>query len=298
MIVLTYHSVTQNKIEESVNAGGKHVQVKDFVRQVKYLSSKNCVAIDEINGNLKKGILVTFDDGFENIYTNAFQILKKYKIPFVVFISTGFVEGKLIWTDELLKLSLSIEDFYNKTKQWFSGNKLKLDLPITYNSLRLNMKNMSDQFRKQYFNGFQLEEQAPIPSRLNELFSPLGWDQLQEMLDSGLCEVGAHTQNHPILSQLSYDEQYEEVVSSKKKLEEKLDKEIGLFAYPNGRSRDFNEDTLSVLENSGFKYAFTTESGINRLRDFPYELRRYGITANLPMWKFKMLVNGYYELFR
>lgn len=36
---------------------------------------------------------LTFDDGFRNIYTNGFPILKKYNIPAILFIPTSFIDA-------------------------------------------------------------------------------------------------------------------------------------------------------------------------------------------------------------
>ena len=34
----------------------------------------------------KKSCLITFDDGYEGVYKNAYPIAKKYNIPFAMFI--------------------------------------------------------------------------------------------------------------------------------------------------------------------------------------------------------------------
>ena len=289
-----YHSVTRGQLPEYVNAGGKHLSAAQFEKQVEYISKKNCISTDQIYTNSRKSILVTFDDGFENNYTTAYPLLKKYRIPFVIFISPGFIENKLIWTDELLKLSLTVKDFFRKTEEWFLYYDIELDSPVSYNPLRIKLKTISDQLRKKFFNEIRSEKQNHFPSGYNELFTPLNWGQLRKMADSGLCNIGAHTVNHPILSQLSYDQQYREISESKKTLEEKLDRKISLFAYPNGQFSDFNDDTLIILKNLGFEYAFSAESGNSEPVDLPYKLRRYGITSDLTFWKFKVIANGWW----
>ncbi len=42
-----------------------------------------------------KSIVVTFDDGYANTYSEAFPILQKYKIPATLFITTGFIENSV-----------------------------------------------------------------------------------------------------------------------------------------------------------------------------------------------------------
>ena len=39
----------------------------------------------------EKSVIVTFDDGYRDFYTDAFPIVEKYKIPVTVFVPTGLI---------------------------------------------------------------------------------------------------------------------------------------------------------------------------------------------------------------
>lgn len=54
-----------------------------FEKQVKYLVK------------FKDRYVLTFDDGFESIYTNAFPILKRYSMSAILFITTDFIERRM-----------------------------------------------------------------------------------------------------------------------------------------------------------------------------------------------------------
>ena len=41
-----------------------------------------------------KTFAVTFDDGYENVYRNAFPILCEYRIPATIFLSTGYLDSR------------------------------------------------------------------------------------------------------------------------------------------------------------------------------------------------------------
>ena len=62
-------------------------------------------------------------------------------------------------------------------------------------------------------------------------------------------EIGAHTLLHPDLTKVSLNEAREEIVGSKKWLEQLLDHEINLFAYPYGRH---NKELADLIRTSGF----------------------------------------------
>ena len=42
----------------------------------------------------KPCVVITFDDGYKNNYTNAYPILKKYNIPAIIFLTTNFIDSK------------------------------------------------------------------------------------------------------------------------------------------------------------------------------------------------------------
>ena len=45
---------------------------------------------------VNKQVLLTFDDGYKDNYDLAYPILKKYNIPFAVFLTTSFPEKEAI----------------------------------------------------------------------------------------------------------------------------------------------------------------------------------------------------------
>ncbi len=92
--IILYHKITDNFQFE-----GTWVKVGQFERQIKYLHEHGyktikSLDIDETNG---KGIIITFDDGFEDVYKNAFPIMEKYGFKGIVFIIAGFIGNTAKW---------------------------------------------------------------------------------------------------------------------------------------------------------------------------------------------------------
>ena len=46
------------------------------------------------NKDTKKFALITFDDIPESVFTNAYPILKKYNIPFTIFVAIKYIGEK------------------------------------------------------------------------------------------------------------------------------------------------------------------------------------------------------------
>lgn len=296
MISLTYHSIIQDLIPDSINAGGKHISLANFEKQMHYISKKKIISVNDNFNKNNNSILVTIDDGFKNNYKVAFPILKKYNIPFIIFLCTGFMEENLIWTDKLLKLSLNNERFGEISEIWLSKNKFSFKKnEVNYNFLRLLFKKIDNYLINDFFDSFKDLNQSNYNSH-NEIFEPLSWNDVRSMVESGLCTIGAHTENHPILSKCNYETQLKEIKRSKQKIENEIKSKVNIFAYPNGSKDDYNSETIKILKKLDFKYAFTTTFGYNKKLN-PLELERIGITSEVPMWKFKLLVNRLWRPF-
>jgi peptidoglycan/xylan/chitin deacetylase (PgdA/CDA1 family) len=62
------------------------------------------------------------------------------------------------------------------------------------------------------------------------------WNEVVQLADGPLVEVGSHTVTHPVLSKLSTASQWEEIQTTKAFLEKLMGCPITSFAYPFGAS--------------------------------------------------------------
>ena len=89
IIVLMYHRFEENKYPSTnirINNFKEHL---DLIKknQFKFINPNNFEHA-LLNQKNKKKILLTVDDGFKSFYDNAWPILKKQEIPFILFINT------------------------------------------------------------------------------------------------------------------------------------------------------------------------------------------------------------------
>ncbi len=88
--VLCYHSVSKDSWHLSVAP-------EIFEKQIEFLKKNYYIAtLDEIASFVKgerdlprRTVAITFDDGYEDNFTNAFPILQKYNIPATIFLLSG-----------------------------------------------------------------------------------------------------------------------------------------------------------------------------------------------------------------
>lgn len=97
------------------------------------------------------------------------------------------------------------------------------------------------------------------------------------MSHSGNVEIGAHTHSHAILSKLSPIEKQEEILHSIRLVEKWTESKCRTFAYPNGRSEDYDAECIKLLDNYNIENAVTANSHRNTPETSRFELGRYGI---------------------
>jgi peptidoglycan/xylan/chitin deacetylase (PgdA/CDA1 family) len=75
--------------------------------------------------------------------------------------------------------------------------------------------------------------------------------QVGEISRNSLIEIGSHTIWHPKLSSLSPEQQFEELKTSKEKLEKLIGRQVETICYPFG---DYNQDIKRISKEVGYKY--------------------------------------------
>jgi len=107
IIVLMYHRFEENKYPST------NIKIADFIahinlirkNQFKFVNPDN-FENDLLNKKNEKKILLTIDDGFKSFYDRAWPILKREKIPFILFVNTREVgaNGYMDW-DQIKEVS-------------------------------------------------------------------------------------------------------------------------------------------------------------------------------------------------
>lgn len=122
-------------------------------------------------------------------------------------------------------------------------------------------------------------------------FRAMTTDELNQLACSDLIDIGAHTMNHPILPTLSLEEQYEGIAKGIRQLESILKYPVTIFSYPNG---DFSDETVTIVQEVGFKAAYTIQYGYKRPGRDLYRMQRCTVND----WDtkiFKQKLNDFFQ---
>ena len=95
LTILTYHSVSDGSTPLSVKTENFDEQMKFMKENFNVLDAGSFSALlKNRNSPLSKSALITFDDGFEDVFLNALPILKKYSLSAIVFVNPYYVGKK------------------------------------------------------------------------------------------------------------------------------------------------------------------------------------------------------------
>ncbi|EAP99603.1 polysaccharide deacetylase family protein [Janibacter sp. HTCC2649] len=130
--LLIYHRIGGGTSDEL------DLATSDFRRQLDVLASHDVVSLDTALDRLDAGdtspsVVLTFDDGFDDVHANAWPLLRERGLPFTVYLASGYVDDTMVWE--------------GSTAKGRAGRGMT-------------------------------------------------WDQLAELVNSGLCTIGNHTHSH------------------------------------------------------------------------------------------------------
>ena len=143
-----YHRFEENKYPST------NIKINDFLKQLKmikkekidFINPKNFMS-DLENKKETRKLLLTIDDAFLSFYENAWPILKKNKIPFILFVSTREIGnyGYMTWKQikEISKYSFVEIGNHSHSHEYLIDEKLstiKKDLLTSKNLFKSKLK--------------------------------------------------------------------------------------------------------------------------------------------------------------
>ncbi len=123
----------------------------------------------------------------------------------------------------------------------------------------------------------------------------LSLTQIKEMEAAGIS-FGSHSRSHAYLPDMRAEKLRDEVIGSKKVLEEKLGHRIDFLSYPSG---GYNQEVQAVAREAGYRGATTTNRGSDKLNRDVFALKRVRFVNKSSKWPTIWIqLSGYYNLFR
>lgn len=246
-LILGYHRVVNDVADrDEVGEGtipAMLVSTRTLERQLDWLSERyEFATLDEAAEQAldpapraKPLAAVTFDDGYEDVYRNAFPLLRRKGIPFAVFVVTALVGTRAYQLHDRLYRLMQLR----REPDPLAATRALL----TTRSRRQLLRVAAD-----------LERATPIPPEAPPPLRAMDWAMIRTLHDAGVT-IGSHTRFHPFLTNEPRHTLAAELKASRSVLERTVGAPIRHFAYPNG---DFDGTVARAVDEAGYAYAYTT----------------------------------------
>jgi len=247
LIIPYYHIVSDEEILH-VKHLYKYKTIREFKEDMDFLlKNYSPISLIEILNFIKTGrplpgktFLLTFDDGFREIYDVIAPILLDKGVPATFFISSAFIDNRELCYQH--KASLLVENIHKgispRTEAEVKGILVKMGL--SFSQLSEGVLKV-DYRRREAIDKIGEVLLVDFQGYLNEKQPYLTSSQLKELIDRGFA-IGAHSIDHPYYAALSLEEQLEQTIVSVKQIRENFGLDYGAFAFPhndNGVSQEF-----------------------------------------------------------
>lgn len=227
----------------------------------------------------QRAVAITFDDGYSDNFKHAYPLLQSAGIPATIFVSSEQVDTAYeFWWDDLERMLLLPKRLPEYLRISVGGQEHEWRIESVeqrqraYGAVHALLRPLDAHTRGKVLD--ELTSWADLGRAGRSDYRAVTATELSELAQSGCIDIGGHTMTHPVLSALSADAQYAEVVGGRQRLESLIGRRVLAFAYPYGTAQDFTEETAEIVRAAGFHAACTTIPGSIESGDDPFRLRR------------------------
>ena len=295
-IILLYHRIVDDQSIYLDKGPVVHHHIYHFKKEIHYLKKNyQILSMDEVVHCMKSGlgfrkpsVAITFDDGCLDNYTFAHPVLKKSGVPANIYIVTSLIgTSERPWTYQIELAFLRTKKSYFSFPYLLDEEKVRIrtraEKKRAFAQVVESLKRKPDGERKELMQKLlEILNVGDIYKKKEKSRMMLNWNEVKKMAQNGIT-FGAHTHTHPILSRMPLQEAKEDILYSKKVIEENLGTKVRHFAFPNGRDQDFSEELRDYCREIGFKSVASVNYGLNDSKiDSAMRLKRIGATS--PVW--------------
>jgi peptidoglycan/xylan/chitin deacetylase (PgdA/CDA1 family) len=238
----------------------------------------------------QRACAITFDDGWRDNFDYAFPLLCDAGLPSTIFVVTGYLgKNRQFWPNRVAHLLRQRPELVTEVSalRWLRDTMARVSVSadgVAHDTDALGRlihacKDLPDSVIESSLDSIEPIETLDSSTQPRRMLS---WEELAEMAESGLVDIGSHTCNHVRLQDaLSDDQMAYEIAGSRRALESGTRRKIDLFCYPNG---DVTTRAAAVVEKE-YRLAVTTRLGINTTMTPKNALLRIGMHEDVSRTK-------------
>jgi peptidoglycan/xylan/chitin deacetylase (PgdA/CDA1 family) len=188
--------------------------------------------------------------------------------------------------NDTIKVLLSFDDGF-RSNYYVAKNILK---PLNVHALFFITSNFIG-LRAE--DAFRFAQKYFYPSRdieNNNEYDAMDLEEICWLQEQGHV-IGAHTYDHPKLSQLSENEQRRQIINSANELEDMICRPVRSFAYPFGSVTAVDENSVMIAKGR-FDNAYSNIRGMANESVNNHFIFRQNIVPGMPLWLVRAAIEG------
>lgn len=182
-------------------------------------------------------LLITFDDGYKELYTEVFPLLEKLKIPAIFFLTTGFIDNHKIFIRNILALIID-ELSHNHSK--LSVVNTALNENFTDIQQLVSVISKWDIEKEKEINKLAEVLELDVATFFQKNPPYVTHEEIIQMHNSPYITIGAHGVHHLKSSELSPLQIQNEITQSVSTISKLIQYDKIPFAFP------YNSNNLEV----------------------------------------------------
>jgi peptidoglycan/xylan/chitin deacetylase (PgdA/CDA1 family) len=233
-------------------------------------------------------VALSMDDGYADNRTHLLPLLQRVGVPATIYLESRPLDERIPnWSHKYFAAleHLSPTDFVHRFTEISTDKRSNILLnqlvphgdATSYHVKRMLKYEVPAAERSRAIDVVFREVGGDERALADRLY--MTWEDARHQRDAGV-ELGGHTVHHEILSRLDETGARAEIEGSQRALERELGSAPRSFAYPFGRRWDWNDDTVRITRDTGWRSATTTHAGTNKRGDDLYRLKRIMIDEN------------------
>lgn len=284
--VINFHRISEKKTKFHDDL--IELSPTEFCKQIEWLARRvDFLSEEDLYKAPKPGrpkMLLTFDDGYRDNFEIVAPILTKLGVPAIFFVAPGMIDNRSLgaWDRIAYLVKTTKQQTFRFRGKSYDIAKDRIDvLRSLSKQARVSLPEQGQLIEAELSKILECE---PAPHGLmdNELMT---WDQLRSLRKLGFA-IGGHGLHHRPLSSLSLEDQEDEILTTKSRLEEE---QLGprSFSFPFGSSDSYSRETRELAVEAGFSFVFSFSGYANSLRKFdPTRLDRVPFKSSREKYNF------------
>jgi peptidoglycan/xylan/chitin deacetylase (PgdA/CDA1 family) len=262
------------------------------------------ISLDEMHRRFISGefrrrfVCITFDDGYKDLLQWAHPLLKKYELPYALYIPTSFPDrlGELWWVaiEMVIAQNSRIGMAINGKDRFFECATVAEKREL-YDEVYRYLRSMKSEVElRKVVRDLAACHRVDIAALCRDLC--MDWQEIGELAADPLVTIGAHTVTHNMLKKMPDDAGVRaEMEMSRAVLEAALGRRPEHLAYPVGDPTSAGPREFRIAAELGFKTAVTTRPGVlfRAHRDHLTALPRISVNGEFQQQRYvKVLMSG------